>query len=373
MTVDQPARHGLASCLVVGILTACLVGGWVVHDLHHSHSSVLSLIQPGAAGPSARVIEHDFGGIALPPGDGNDGQQFYAVARDPLHPSAIAAALDRPRYRLQRAGYPLLAWLLHPGGGGYGLVWSLVAVNVAGLAIGGWSLAEWARLHGHRPLWGVAFGLLPGAYMSLRISCADSLAAALALAAVVLGAHRRTRAAALVAVAAVLTRETALLLLVGPALWTAREDRRRALALIGPPAVVVAGLWAALGWILPGGAPHYAELAWPGAGVVGAARYWSATADWKPELTVIATIAVAMVAVRRGRPSAFTVSLWLELALTIVLSPITLEFWTGAPRVLLPLGLCALAHLLGTAPPSPTPTVAVRHVNRPRAAPASGR
>src|ERR671919_468424 len=45
-----------------------------------------------------------------------------AIARDPMHLHDVADHLDRPRYRLQRPLYPLLAWLLHPGGGGMGLV-----------------------------------------------------------------------------------------------------------------------------------------------------------------------------------------------------------------------------------------------------------
>src|SRR5690348_7272434 len=72
------------------------------------------LVDPGLRGPSVAVFRHDFPGKRLPDDEGHDGQQFYAIARQPMHPTAAARDLDRPRYRLQRILLPVLAWALHP-------------------------------------------------------------------------------------------------------------------------------------------------------------------------------------------------------------------------------------------------------------------
>ena len=63
-----------------------------------------ALLQPGRSGPAGALLARDFPRLSMPAGAGNDGQQFYAIARDPLHPTSVAHLLDRPRYRLQTAG-----------------------------------------------------------------------------------------------------------------------------------------------------------------------------------------------------------------------------------------------------------------------------
>ena len=101
------------------LATLCM-SAYVLLHVAQSSANPLDFIQPGAAGPSALVIRADFPNDELPAGLGLDGQQYYAVARDPLHVRDDAAYLDRPRYRMQRPVFPLLAWALHPSGGGTG-------------------------------------------------------------------------------------------------------------------------------------------------------------------------------------------------------------------------------------------------------------
>ena len=99
------------------------------------------LLMPGRFGPSVRVIQRDLPGARLQPTVGSDGQQFYALARDPVHLREVAPDLDRPRYRAQRILLPVLAWALHPSGGGRGLVVALLVVNLAGVALGAGAVA----------------------------------------------------------------------------------------------------------------------------------------------------------------------------------------------------------------------------------------
>lgn len=81
---------------------------------------VVDLIRAAQHGPSVRVVQRDFPGARLPSGVGLDGQQYYAMAREPLHPIAVSQQLDRPRYRLQRPLFPILAWALDAGAAAQG-------------------------------------------------------------------------------------------------------------------------------------------------------------------------------------------------------------------------------------------------------------
>lgn len=223
----------------VGVVVAVLL---VVFDLARTSTNPLNLVQPGEQGPAVEVFHDDFPDQELLSDSGLDGQQFYAVARNPFDLDEAAEHLDRPRYRLQRPLLSWLAWIGHPTGGGHGLIWSLVVVNVAAI----WVLATATgamsvRLGG--PPWVAALvGLYPGVWWSLRVTVADTLATALALASIALLLHRRARWAVVAAIAAVLAKETAALILLGWAIARWR-DRTRWYPVLG--AGVVAAAWAA--------------------------------------------------------------------------------------------------------------------------------
>lgn len=236
----------------IGLFIAVLL---VTFDLARTSTNPLNLVQPGEQGPSAEVFHEDFPGEELLTSSGLDGQQFYAVARNPFNLDEAAEQLDRPRYRLQRPLLSWLAWIGHPSGGGPGLIWSLVVLN----AIATWVLAVATgsisvRLGG--PPWVAALvGLYPGVWWSLRVTVADTLATALAFASIALLLHHRTRWAVLAAVGAVLAKETAALILIGWAIGR-RRDRTRWYPVIGAGVVAVA-------WMV------YLRLRLPGSEAVG--------------------------------------------------------------------------------------------------------
>jgi hypothetical protein len=352
-------RCPAARVLATSLLGALALLGVVVLQLRGR--PLVHLLQPGAAGPSAPLLARDFPHLAPPPGAGNDGQLFYAIARDPLHPTAVARLLDRPRYRLQRPGYPLLAWALHPGGGGDGLVRAMLAVNVLAAALAAAALAWWALRRGRSARWGLLALALPGAFMAMRISCADLLAGAMALLAAVLLLDGRWWPAAVVGAAAAVTKETSLILFVAVAVGAWRDRpramsadaaevarrRSRTLAAVVAPAVVIAAvIWLALLVTFPHAGRQYGELGAPLRGLTESARYWRDTHDWKPALTVIVSIGVAVAALRARRWSPFAVAVTAYLAVAAFQSMGTLAFWTSAPRTLYPLGLCSIAALL---------------------------
>src|SRR5205085_2289525 len=126
--MERHARSGLPAAAAAGTL---LVAAFMLATVVHNGNQPLALLEPGRAGPSAAAFAHDFPNVVLPPGAGHDGQMFYAIARQPMHPNDAARTLGpNPRYRLQRIVFPALAWALHPSGGGDGLVWALVIVSV---------------------------------------------------------------------------------------------------------------------------------------------------------------------------------------------------------------------------------------------------
>jgi hypothetical protein len=304
----------------------------------------VSLVQPGAQGPAHRLFDEDFPDLEVPDGVGLDGQLYYAVARDPFHLDTTADHLDRPRYREQRPLLSWMAWVLHPTGGGTGLVLALVAAGIVGLlllGLGGGALST--ALGG--PAWIAALApLLPGAYWSLRVSVSDALALALALLAVALSARNRHLPAVAVGVLAVLAKEPAILVLVGWAAW--RRDRTSAL-LVAVPAAVVVG-W--MGWLrvqLPADPDGTADLGLPFVGLVDA---WSHIWSEGRELVGMACTLVGLaagttaLALRRLRhPLGWAIALQLGFLLCMGENPTGINF--GSTRMTLPVMVLAVVAL----------------------------
>ncbi|MEO8696701.1 MAG: hypothetical protein ABI658_24540 [Acidimicrobiales bacterium] len=278
------------------LATLCM-SAYVLLHVAQSSANPLDFIQPGTNGPSADVIHADFPEDDLPAGLGLDGQQYYAVARDPMHVRDNAAYLDRPRYRMQRPLFPLLAWALHPTGGGTGLVVAFVVVGIAALFVG--SLATGAlsiTLGG--PAWAAMFfAAAPGAFWSLRVTVADSLALALALCAVAFAARSHHRRALICALLAVLTKEVALLILIG---WYLSNRSRRNAFMAGAATATIIGWAAVLRVLLPPDPAGVNEFGFPFVGLVRAAsRHWFDHQElWGGATAVTALVLAAFVLAR---------------------------------------------------------------------------
>ncbi|MBV9950966.1 MAG: hypothetical protein JO291_03380, partial [Acidimicrobiia bacterium] len=283
--------------------TTVLLALVFVDVARHGGSNPVSLIQPGTKGPAIAVVHQDFPRVEPPQGPGLDGQMFYAIARDPLHLDHAARSLDRPRYRLQRPLLPWLAWLLHPSGGGTGLIAALFLVGLAGIVLGALAAGVLGVTLGGRPWLAALVPLLPGSYWSLRVTVPDALALGLALAALALSVRRRPVAAVLVGCLAVLAKEPTILLFVGWGLW--RRDRAGA-ALVAVPGLVM-GAWMA--WLrvqLPGREHGLGELALPPlSGLVDATRHlWFGGHELVGMASSVAALVVGLIVlvVRRGHP-----------------------------------------------------------------------
>ena len=80
-----PWRDIVVAALAGTLLAMLLV---LVH-VQMTGRNPLNLLQAGDRGPSAAVIQRDFPDTPLLSGGGHDGQQFYAIARQPMNWRAI--------------------------------------------------------------------------------------------------------------------------------------------------------------------------------------------------------------------------------------------------------------------------------------------
>jgi len=159
----------------------------------------------------------------LPSSAGYDGQFFYRLALDPFtsEKTAFGIELDSPALRQQRILYPLAAWCIS-GGDPARVAWVLIGLNVAGMGVLGWLGAAWARECGRHALCGLAFPAYPGFVLTLARDLSEIMTACLALAGLYALRRQRALVAAVLLTLAVLTRETALIIVLGVAvvwLW----------------------------------------------------------------------------------------------------------------------------------------------------------
>ena len=317
----------------------------VAVDVHlRGADDPVSLIQPGTKGPSTALFEQDFPDLDQPNDKGLDGQQYYAIARDPLHLDQTAQHLDHPRYRFQRPLLPVTAWALHPTGGGLPLVGALVFVSFLGIAVlamaaGGLSMA----LRG--PPWVAAIvPLLPGSFWSLRVTVSDAMAVGLALAAILLSARDRRAWAVVVGVLAVLAKEPAILILLG---WSISRRTRRDALLTVIPGVVVVGWMAWLNTQLPPDLPRSKDIGPPFEGFVKAwTEIWSRGDDRLAMICIVTGLglAVAALALRGLRhPLGWPIVIQLGFLVVMGMNPLGTDF--GGTRMALPIAVLSILAL----------------------------
>ena len=200
---------------------------------------------------AARPYAHRNGvprGLLVFPGNGYDGQFYYRLALDPadLHRTAFGITMDAP-FRMQRIGYPALAWIVSAGQHAWVPV-ALVAVNVLALAAVGLAGGTLARDAGRHALWGLLLAGYFGFFMSAGNDLTEPVAAACLLGGII--AYRRGRP--VLAGAAfgygTLTRETVLLVPLALGLtrlisWVRRAARPCAADLAWTVPVVMFAAW----------------------------------------------------------------------------------------------------------------------------------
>jgi hypothetical protein len=212
--------------LVVAIVLALAIG--VSLDRYHGNAS--GLVQFG----KQYVAEtHPPAGAPVDTPAGFDGQFFYRQALDPLllHDSTVDALRAlHSGYRLQRVGYPALAWVLAAGQRS-AIPFGLLAVNVIVLLALATGLALYAYRRGWSTTLAVPVALMPGLLLPTLRDLSDPLATATLVAGLLLWRDGRRWPAAIALSVAVLTREVMLVGVAAIAVeaavraWRARADR----------------------------------------------------------------------------------------------------------------------------------------------------
>ncbi|MGE0881231.1 MAG: hypothetical protein AB7L13_12570 [Acidimicrobiia bacterium] len=311
--MDRTVATPWAIVVRFAAISACLMTMTLALSVQrHSHNP-LDLVQPGTTGPSADVFRRDFPDASLIEGIGHDGQQFYAIARQPMHWKQVAVSTDRPRYRLQRPLYPWLAWALHPTGGGLGLVYALVAVNALAMFGGGVATGLLSFRLGGRAELALIFPLIPGVFVSSRLSVADGLALALLTAALAATLSPRPSGrigAALFGVASALAKESMIPMLLA---------RRWRSAI--PAIFAMVGLSVALRLVFTEVGAGVQELTFPFRGLLeSASKLWIHGHELFAMASVVSALVLGVVALtKRDRRSS---PLWWPIATQVAFVPL---------------------------------------------------
>jgi hypothetical protein len=309
---------------------------------------------------------------------GYDGQFMYLMAFDPFlrrfadRPQAYRAFLDNPPYRYGRMGFSLLTDLVSAGRPERfpaAMVWLIVAAHFALAAL----LATFAARHGLSPFAGLWYLAIPSFTSSLMSALPEALAAAGVVAGVMCWETRRPALAAVSFGAALLVRETGVILLVALAVacgrrhWFPENDSAvRARAWTRPALVLAVSLLPVCVWRLFVASRLFGDFGWAsivadpgdlGMPFAGLVHLWRAGASGTQPpaetagalvfpliLTGALILAVSMLVVRRGP---------LELAATIyALVAVSLNYnqiWSHLPsgeRGTFELFVCLLLLLL---------------------------
>ncbi|HEY0869705.1 MAG TPA: hypothetical protein VGD55_04860 [Acidothermaceae bacterium] len=177
----------------------------------------------GAFALASSVFVHPGASADLPVHTGTngyDGQFYYRLALDPLTHRATAfhITLDNPPYRQQRIGLPATAWFVREVFRAPTSL-TLVLVNVLALVAVGWAAAVWARQYGRSTWWGLALAASPALVMALARDLTEPLATAALVIGLLAWTRRKWWLASMAFTAAVLCRETVLIVLLGMGVW----------------------------------------------------------------------------------------------------------------------------------------------------------
>lgn len=280
---------------------------------------------PATAPANVRVAPHS---------SGYDGQFYFRLAIAPFsaRQSVAGVHFDYPVYRGQRILYPLFAWLVSAGRPA-AVPWALIVVNLlAAAAIGG--SAALILKDSHWPfMLVVAIALYPGFLLTISRDLTEMVEISFVLAGVALILARREGLAVIMLAAAVLAKETALIVPVAIALDRAFRRRLRARdALLLVPVATFVGwkMYLFHAWHLPPSLGTDGHFSLPFAGLWQSIRALAAAPRGQTllivEVVVIAafTIALALSMRSSSAPTFLKIACVLYALLFFALGA---EFW----------------------------------------------
>lgn len=172
---------------------------------------------------------------------GYDGQFYRYVAHDPFFQKGYAAYMDKPHFRYRRGLVPLLAWTLALGRAEW-IDAAFIAVVLGSVFLGVYWSARFLALRGRHRAWGLVFLLVPATITSVDRMLTDATLAACFAGFLLYAARKSWGGVYGVCTAAVLVRDTGLLLTAAVVVyWLLNRRWRRA-------AVHSTAVLPALGW-----------------------------------------------------------------------------------------------------------------------------
>jgi hypothetical protein len=248
-----PRRRTLWRAGAPVLLVAVVLASFVVLRLDGLGGNLTGLIEFGHT--FVHQTRPPPGAVVQSP-SGYDGQFFYLQSHDPLllRDGTIADMRAAGQaFRLQRLGYPALAFLVAGGSNG-ALPAALLAVNVLAVLALAAFFAAYGRRRGWPTRWTIALALMPGVLLPVLRDLSDPLATACVVIGVLLAQSGRRWTAALALTLGVLTREVtiAIVLALGVELglraWRARArpEAWRSVLQEGWPVIALPGLAFAL-------------------------------------------------------------------------------------------------------------------------------
>jgi uncharacterized membrane protein len=206
VAVVARVRAATDSPVVVGVLSGLTATVFVLLRLAiATHGNISFFIVAGIGHTEPRLVNPR---IIVVPNNGYDGQFYFRMALDPadLARSAFGITLDSVS-RLQRIGYPAIAWLLAAGRRSL-VPDTLVIANVAGLGVLGFGGALMVRDSGRHALWGLAIAGYWGYLWTAGRDLTEVTAAAFLVLGLYAYRHRRWVPASILLLGAVLSKET---------------------------------------------------------------------------------------------------------------------------------------------------------------------
>lgn len=298
-------------------------------------------------------------------GYGYDGQYFLMLALDPWGSEGVRAGLDLPEYRSRRILLPALARL-----GGLGRpAWIVVAFYAwiaVFVALGVFAVARWAIGHGRSAWWGLLLVAQLGMMASVRRMLADGMVATLLVLAVWAAWREREGLAGGLLALALLTKETALLAVVGFVAAALVRRRPRAAGAYSLAVLPAAAWW----WTVrravgdDAGVPLASNFTWPLTGIRDGLRAnWSAAQPLSHALWDVACVGTYSAAIllgllwaarafkrRRRAPAGELEATFTWLLYSVLGLVVSQAVWfepMAYARVMLPLMICGLLVGLG--------------------------
>ncbi len=182
--------------------------------------------------------------VITQPGQGYDGQFFYRLALDPFNweQNAYGVTIDYPQYRVQRIGYPFLAWILSAGGTPSLVPFALVFLNLLSFAGIIYFFKRISEKFKASPWFHFSPLLVCGIYMSTAKSLSEVTELCFFLGALAALLDRRLWMFAMFAALAILTRETSAIpisvLAILCVIQTDRQHRLKNIFILSIPFIV---------------------------------------------------------------------------------------------------------------------------------------